>query len=224
MRDQSPQDIRPIWFVGGIAIGLLSLCALVGVATVAALLWLSPSRTPSVTPSPQVALERETTHTPPSDNTLVSPSITPRTETLPTLLPVPGTAVNAPTTVLSPSQNTGPRPVPEEAVRAYFNLVSEQRYDLTWPMLTDVFKQKYNCCSPNYNYAGYVEWWNSVDRVDIGNMRTVSQSGDQAVVYAELLYYMTNGTGPASDNTPYIALIYDAAMGSWRIDDKRANP
>ncbi len=64
----------------------------------------------------------------------------------------------------------------------------------------------------------------SVDHVEIGDTRDVSQTGDQAVVYAELLYYMTNGAGPATDNTPYLALVYDATMGRWRLDDKRANP
>ncbi len=80
-------------------------------------------------------------------------------ETLPTPLPLPGTTANVPTAVLSVNQDTGLRPSTEEAVRTYFSLVSQQRYDLTWPMLSDAFKQKFNCCNPNDNYGGCTEWW-----------------------------------------------------------------
>ena len=113
---------------------------------------------------------------------------------------------------------------PDQAVRSYYQFVSQQRYDVTWQMLTDAFKQKFNCCAPNYNYSGYVDWWNSVSTVDFGQVRTVSQTGDRAVVYAELYYVMNTGDRSGMDSAPYIELVYDAASGAWRFDDKRANP
>ena len=224
MPEESRSAIRPVWLLGGAAVGLLALCALIGVTATAALLWFSSSRTSGVTEETPVALQRQATNTPRAQTTSLPANTTAPLVTLPTLLPLPGTAGSVPTAISSPSQDTGLRPAPEEAVHTYFNLVSEQRYDLTWPMLTDVFKQKFNCCHPNYNYAGYVEWWDSVDRVDPGNVHVVSQSGDRAVVYAELNYSMNNGGRSAGDSTPYIELVYDTAAGSWRLDDKRANP
>ena len=127
---------------------------------------------------------------------------------------------------LAPSaipQSSVSRLAPDQAVRSYFQFVSQQRYDVTWQMLTDAFKQKFNCCAPNYNYSGYVDWWNSVNNVEFGQVQTVSQSGDRAVVYAELYYVMNTGDRSGMDNTPYIALVYDSTSGSWRFDDKRAN-
>jgi hypothetical protein len=104
-------------------------------------------------------------------------------------------------------------------VRDYYALVSQGRYDESWPLLSDAFKQTFNCCAPNYNYDGYRAWWDSVDFVDFGQVRTVSQSGGRAVVYAELRYHMHAG-GVSEDREPYIILVYDPARGQWLFDDK----
>jgi hypothetical protein len=111
---------------------------------------------------------------------------------------------------------------PDQAVKDYYTLVSQGRYDLGWSMLTDTFKQKFNCCAPNYNYTGYVQWWDSVNTVEFGNVKTVSQTGDRAIVYAELYYVMNDGRRSSAVNDPYIALVYDSTLNMWRFDDKRA--
>ena len=101
-------------------------------------------------------------------------------------------------------------------------MVSQGRYDLGWSMLTDAFKQKFNCCAPNYNYTDYVTWWDSVNTVEIRNVKTVSQTGDHAVVYVEFSYVMNDGRRSALIGDPYIALVYDSTLNMWRFDDKRA--
>src|SRR5262249_32879002 len=113
---------------------------------------------------------------------------------------------------------------PDQAVRTYYQMVSQQRYDLSWNMLTDAFKQKFNCCAPNYNYTGYTNWWDSVDTVDFGNVNVVSQSGDRAVVYAETYIVMNDGRRSSVDGNPYFELIYDPVAGMWRFNDKRSAP
>ena len=90
-------------------------------------------------------------------------------------------------------------------------------------MLTDDFKQEFNCCAPNYNYTGYVGWWDSVDRVEFGEVRVVSQSGVRAVVYAEIYYVMNTGDRSSVDNAPYFELVYSPVTGNWQFDDKRAS-
>ena len=229
------KEMRSIWLIGGgAALGLLALCALVAVGAAVAVIWFSSSRTSSAQQATQAAVVGLATSepspqaaSPSAQNTAPPTSATPRAATSPTPLPLPGTLVNLPTLIVLPTQNTGQNtgslPPAEEAVRAYYDLVGSQRYDVTWPMLTDDFKQRFNCCRPNYNYTGYVEWWDSVDRVEVGRARTVSQNGNRAVVYTELTYIMNNGNRSATDSS-YIALVYDANMGSWRFDDKRANP
>jgi hypothetical protein len=118
--------------------------------------------------------------------------------------------------------NINANSTPDQAVRDYYALVSQGRYDLGWSMLTDVFKQKFNCCAPNYNYTDYVKWWDSVNTVEFGNVKTVSQNGDHAVVYAEFYYLMNDGRRSSLVGDPYIALVYDTSLNTWRFDDKRA--
>ncbi len=130
---------------------------------------------------------------------------------IPTLLPT-----------LPPPQlpaTTGPSTAPEQAVREYYALVSDKQFDSSWGFLSDDFKRIFNCCAPNYDYQGYIDWWNTVDRVEFGQLRTVSQNGDRAVVYAELRYRMKAG-GVSNDREPYIELIFDSLSNRWLFDDK----
>ncbi len=112
---------------------------------------------------------------------------------------------------------------PDQAVKDYYALVSQGRYDLGWSMLTDTFKQKFNCCAPNYNYTDYVKWWDSVNTVEFGKVKTVLQNGGHAVVYVEMVYLMKDGRHSSLVGDPYIALVYDSTLNMWRFDDKRAS-
>ena len=111
---------------------------------------------------------------------------------------------------------------PDQAVRDYYALVSQGRYDLSWAQLSDTFKQKFNCCAPDYNYADYVQWWDSVNTVEFNEVSVLSQNGDRAVVYVQMTYLMNNGQRSPVVNDPYIELRYDTALNNWRFEDKRA--
>ena len=137
--------------------------------------------------------------------------------------PLPSINVVRPTTL--PVAPVGEIPAdsnPADAVVTYYSLVGESRYDQSWSMLTDAFKQIFNCCAPNYNYTGYTDWWNSVDFVEFGDVYIVSQTGDQAVIYADLRYHMLEG-GVSQDREPYIAMIYDPARNAWLFNNKGTN-
>jgi len=139
-------------------------------------------------------------------------------------LPPPPLGIPITLSVATPVGVANISTTPDQAVKDYYTLVSQGRYDLGWSMLTDRFKQKFNCCSPNYNYTGYVQWWDSVNTVEFGNVKTVSQNGDRAVVYAEIYYVMNNGQQSSLVSDPYIELVYDSTLNTWRFDDKRATP
>jgi len=220
MANEPPSKFQSIWLVlGGATLAVLGVCALVTVCASLAIIWFSrPDSSDNIRATPTNVVQLATAASP-TQQTPLNVSTQPAVA-IPTPLPIPNTAGRVPTTFPLPSQVTSP----DQAVRTYYNLVSQQRYDQTWPMLTDAFKQKFNCCAPNYNYTGYVDWWDSVDRVDFGNVRTVSQNGDRALVYAELYYIMNNGDRSSMGNMPYIALIYDTALGYWRFDDMRVTP
>ena len=213
MTNEPPPRIRPIWLIGGGALlAVLAVCALISVAAAAVLIWFSSSISSNTVPTRPAVVQHPT-----QAITALAPSPLPVINTAPpaisTMLPA-----STPTQVLSFSS------APDQAVRTYFQLVSQKRYDLTWPMLSGAFKQKFNCCAPNYDYLGYVTWWNSVNHVEFGTVSTVSQTSDRAVVYAELYFVMNTGVRSSLDTDPYIELAYDAASGSWRFNDKRASP
>ncbi|PWH19055.1 MAG: hypothetical protein DDG58_05585, partial [Ardenticatenia bacterium] len=130
-------------------------------------------------------------------------------------------------------KKTAPQPLatavaedtPESAVRRYYEAINARRYDLTWSMLSTHFKQKWNCCAPDgsFDYAGYTEWWDSVQRVDIGHVELIERNGAYATVYAELAYWMRDGR-QIMDPRPYIQLTFDPATGEWLFWDKGENP
>jgi hypothetical protein len=215
MAEESERGIRPIWLIGGgAALVTIGLCALFSVLTAVGLIWFSSERSTNEEESTQAVIVNQTE----GAATNVA-SVT----TVPSPLPVLSTLPPQPTAIAFPTQPPS-RPAPEQAVRSYYELVSQQRYDLTWSLLTDSFKQRFNCCAPSYNYSGYVQWWDSVNYVDFGDIRTVSQNGDRAVVYAELFWVMNTGVRSGMSSNPYIEVVYDTTMNAWRINDTRANP
>ena len=208
MAEESERGVRPIWLIGGgAALVTMGLCALFSVLTAVGLIWFSSERSTNEEESTQVVVQRETEGAATAAPTQIPPTPLPVISTLP------------PQSTQAPA-----RPAPEQAVRSYYELVSQQRYDLTWALLTDSFKQRFNCCAPSYNYSGYVQWWDSVNYVDFGDLRTISQNGDRAVVYAELFWVMNTGVRSGMSSNPYIEVVYDTTTSAWRIDDTRANP
>jgi hypothetical protein len=208
--------IKPLWVIGGgAAVIVLGICAVISLAAVFGLLWFTSETSSNSAQATRNASQRRT-----QQAVVASPALVTRTAVaIGTLLPTP-----TPFPVATPIATQSAAASPEQAVRDYYMLVSQERYDESWPLLTDRFKQNFNCCAPNYNYSEYVSWWDSVDHVQFGEVRTVSQIGDRAVVYAELFYVMNTGERSSSDNNPYIHLVYDATMGKWQFDDKRGTP
>jgi len=222
MSQETEPQIRPIWLVGGgLAAVILGACALISVCSAVALIWFTAGRSSSTDRATLTAAQEQT-----DQRVVILPTQVTRTP-LPlqtTLPPTPTRLVIVTLVTNSTSLPSAPSSAPDQAVRTYYQLVSDQRYDQSWQMLSDSFRQTFNCCAPTYNYSGYVHWWDSVNYVDFGSIRTVSQSQDRAVVYAEMYFVMNTGARSGLDSNPYIHLVYDPIAGSWRFDDKRASP
>lgn len=215
MNEETDARIRPLWLIGGgAAVVVLGACGLASICAAALLIWFATQASPETRPPTQAVVGQGLGQLP----TAAVPE-----QPSPTPLPIISTAALA-SPVVVPTDDTSLRLPPDQAVRAYYQLVSLERYDLTWGLLSDAFKQKFNCCAPSYNYTDYVNWWNSVDRVEFGAVRTISQSGSTAVVYTELFYVMNTGARSGMDSDPYIELTYAPSLGAWQFNDKRASP
>jgi hypothetical protein len=228
------RTVRPSYIVGG---GLVILMTCFVMFACLALIWTTSRNAEGDRIATEVAEDRQTRQSP--RVTVDANAGTPATAESGTPNPLPTrTLVGLPTTLptaggIPPTSDSSTVPIgdggsfggtnlpaPDEAVRNYYTLVDANRYDATWPMLTDAFKQKFNCCAPNYDFAGYMQWWESVDRVEFGRVETISQSGDRATVFVELTYVMKAGTR-SNDGGSYFDLLYDATTGQWLLDDRR---
>jgi hypothetical protein len=207
--------IQPIWVVIGMIIftfcGGIALCLVVSTLGLNMILSSGGS---AGRQTPPTSIPTQAVAAPSAAVTLAS---TPTQVALPTVIPL---FPAFPTSVSSTPMGVNSAD-PADAVRTYFQWVDDNRYDLTWPMLTDHFKDVFNCCAPNYNYTGYVDWWNSIERIEQADVHTVRQDGGSAAVYMELHYQMK--AGGISTDRGYIHLIYDPVVG-WRFDNKTDNP
>jgi hypothetical protein len=120
----------------------------------------------------------------------------------PAIIPTPAPAV-------IPTQS----PVPEEFVRQYFQLIEQRDYSQTWAMLSDHYRQQNN----STGYQPYVNFWNTIQSMSIGNVQPISQDPQSARLQAQLTFHFTGGK--TSTQTITFSLVSDAASGSWLIDD-----
>ena len=114
-------------------------------------------------------------------------------------------------------------PSPEQAVRGYYAAVSTHQYDVSWPLLSYTFKQAMHCCTAtgDFDFQGYTAWWDTIARVEVGQVSVLDQTASRATVYAELRYVKKSGA--ASYEPATIELIVDAKTSYpvWVIDRVR---
>lgn len=116
-------------------------------------------------------------------------------------------------------------PTPEQTVRDYYAAVASHQYHITWPMLSRSFKSRWNCCTPagDFDFAGYVEWWDSVSRVDVDRAVTVERTERTATVYAELTYYTRGGRVIRDAANIGLALDDTTPFNAWVFVSKEAS-
>jgi hypothetical protein len=94
----------------------------------------------------------------------------------------------------------------------YFTLINSRDYPATWAKLSDKYKAGHN---PD-GYGPYMNFWDSVDRVDILMPDVVYQDTDIAKVTARLNLAYKNGKKGSQLVT--FELIPDDHGASWLID------
>lgn len=113
-----------------------------------------------------------------------------------------------------PNQSLDPRD-PDQAVILYYTQVNARQYDITYPKITERFRQS----TGTYTFELYKAWWDRVKQVQIGKVETIQENDLHACVYAELTYEMNDGT-LLKDNYTTIWLLRSSAGDDWRIDAK----
>ena len=142
-----------------------------------------------------------------------------------TIVPSPlVTATSAPP-LIQPTRGTHPLPStvepatahtdPAEFVRWYFGAVWQIRnYQDLWDnYLTLSFKNRIS----SGGFAEYVQWWSSVDRVDVSSVDVLQNDGTHAWVRVTVTFTMKDGRVISNQQYDY-ALLYDAARQTWMFD------
>lgn len=106
----------------------------------------------------------------------------------------------------------------EQFIHAYFQEINSRNYETTWSLLSEAFKASRN--SPqNGGYQGYVDFWNSVDRVEIVEIRILDQNSQSAEVFVVANYHYRNGATTTGEQNFYFT--YDFTRNTWLFDVSR---
>ncbi|MEH2114644.1 hypothetical protein [Nostoc sp.] len=100
-----------------------------------------------------------------------------------------------------------------EFIREHYALLNQHQYKLAW-----------NCLTPEFQRASggpsqYINWWNSVSRIEVGQVSLVRETDTSTIVNAELSYVMKRGN-IVKDTKPNIVLIKAGSWAGWKIIDK----
>ena len=145
--------------------------------------------------------------------TAVAPTVETQQSAIPaTPIPTGTPLVPTNTVVLTPSNSV------EQFIRTYFQAINSRNYENTWSLLSDTFKASRN--SPqNGGYQGYVDFWNTVDRVEILEIKILEQSSQSAEVFVVANYHYKNGVTTTGEQN--FDFIYDFTRNTWLFDVSR---
>jgi hypothetical protein len=104
---------------------------------------------------------------------------------------------------------------PGEFARWYFGAVWQSRnyQDLWENYLTPSFKTRSSAAS----YDEYMEWWSSVERVDIHSVTVIQNDGTHAWIHVIVTFTMKDGRVISNQEYDY-DLLYDPVGKTWMFD------
>ncbi|MFB2918559.1 hypothetical protein [Aerosakkonema funiforme] len=106
------------------------------------------------------------------------------------------------------------KPSPKEAVPNYYSNINNRQYQAGWNQLSASFQN--NTKVHPEGYTSYLNWWTTVDRVDIEEVNLIEISAETATVDVRLKYLMK--TGKVAPQYLRLFLVWDGATNSWLID------
>lgn len=179
--------------------------------SVARTLTAYPTQTPMIVtatldPNAQMSIQPTATLPPPTNTS--SPTNTPPP-------PSPVIIYIYPTVVVPAAIPTCSPIYADQFICYYYQRINARDYTTTWSLLTDAFKAVVNPESSG-GYTGYVNFWNTVQRVDIFSVNITSLAGNFATVTVGMVYNYMNGTA-VSTFQPF-QLFYDGWRSTWMFD------
>ena len=106
------------------------------------------------------------------------------------------------------------RPSPEEAVREQYSNINSRQYAAAWERLSPRLQNDTGVFPAGY--TDYVNWWETVDFVDLQQIALVERSSETSTVKVKLKYLIKNKK--VSPESRRLSLVWDNETGRWLID------
>ncbi|MEO1431872.1 MAG: serine/threonine protein kinase, partial [Cyanobacteria bacterium J06633_8] len=108
---------------------------------------------------------------------------------------------------------TDSQPSPSQAVRDYYQTINSRNYTASWNQLTPKFQRE----KSNNRYSEYTNWWNKVQRVEVEQAKTLSNTSDSAIVETRMKYYLKSGR--VISDAQRFQLVWNSTQQNWNFDD-----
>lgn len=181
-----------------------------------------------VNPTPSIVFPSPAIPAPPADVTS-SPSPVPSKFPVSIPTPTPSVIASAPAsnppprpTSISPAPSNTPKPVsvnpnngvnPATTITGYYSDLNSRNYGAAWSKLPPDLQD--NRKVHPAGYQSFQDWWNSVESIEVQNVRVLSQTPERAETIARTVYHMKNGR-----SAPYSLryfLEWNEGSQSWQI-------
>jgi hypothetical protein len=142
------------------------------------------------------------------------PTIQPTDSDLPTALPTVHSATSIPDRTALPTVHSATSK-PDDFARWYFTTLWKDRdYRTLWDhYLTPRFQSH----SSDGDFQKYVEWWDSVDKIDINSVDIKKNDGKNTWIQVNVTFHMKDGRILKNRKYDY-DLIYDENDNTWKFD------
>ncbi|MEB3826048.1 serine/threonine protein kinase, partial [Phormidium sp. CCY1219] len=106
-----------------------------------------------------------------------------------------------------------PQPNPKEFIINHYANLNRRQYQKTWRKLSPNFK------TMAVSFDNYVQWWDRVSEIRVGEVQIRDRTDTDAVLDVQLQYLMNDGD-VADDPKSRIYLIWDSKSQSWLFENK----
>ena len=100
---------------------------------------------------------------------------------------------------------------PVHFIRHYYDEINNRHYKQTWAMLSNDYKNEHN----STGFDKYVQWWETIEKVSILDIKILNENEDEATIYTLLRYYRKDGK--IIDSAQSFRLVFDPSQNNWTI-------
>lgn len=152
----------------------------------------------------------------------IASTVTKAPKTSPTSSASFSTQNNPVSTPISPPQNNSSSPIrpdPKNTIQQYYSYINSQQYSLAWDILSSQIKNN-SKLHPN-GYNSYYNWWTTVAKIDVKDVRIVESYTNTATV--DIWYNYNMNRGNITPQSLRFFLDWDDSRGQWQITRIKVN-